>query len=201
MDRTKVYDRIARIYDLLDLPFERRRYRPIRPALFAGLGGRILDAGVGTGRNIEFYPPSADVIGIDISPRMLARARRRRDRLGANVELCEMDVMATSFPDDHFDHVVATFLFCVLKPSEQLPALRELARVCKPGGTIRLLEYSYSKDPVRRFGMRLWAPWVRLTYGAAFDRDTESYVDAAGLKLVGTRFLYADIIKLLELRT
>ena len=51
------YQRIAWVYDLLDLPFEHTRYRKIRPMIFAGLSGRILDAGVGTGRNFPFYPP------------------------------------------------------------------------------------------------------------------------------------------------
>src|ERR1051325_5418874 len=51
------YQRIAPFYDVLDLPFERRRYRALRPLLFRGLAGRLLDAGIGTGRNCEFYPP------------------------------------------------------------------------------------------------------------------------------------------------
>ncbi len=72
------YERIAWVYDLLDLPFEYGRYRRIRPLLFRDLSGRILDAGVGTGRNFPFYPPGADVVGIDLSPAMLARAERRR---------------------------------------------------------------------------------------------------------------------------
>jgi len=200
MTKQRTYNRIARLYDILDLPFERRRYRPIRPELFAGMNGAIMDAGVGTGRNMEFYPANAHVVGIDVSPRMLERARRQRERLGIDVELRELDVTKTDFPDDHFDHVVATFLFCVLDPSEQLPALRELARICKPDGTIRLLEYCYSADPWRRFVMRLWVPWVRFAYGAAFDRDTERYIETAGLELVSARFLYVDIIKMLELR-
>ena len=72
------YERIAPLYDLLDLPFEYSRYRKIRPLLFQGLKGRVLDAGIGTGRNIQFYPTEAQVVGIDISPAMLARAERRR---------------------------------------------------------------------------------------------------------------------------
>lgn len=200
MKKKHTYNRIARLYDILDLPFEHRRYRPIRPVLFAGMHGAILDAGVGTGRNMPFYPESAEVTGIDLSPRMLVRARHRGDRLGLDVELREMDVTRTDFPDDRFDHAVATFLFCVLDPADQLPALRELARICKPGGTVRLLEYCYSEDPRRRFVMRLWEPWVRFAYGAGFDRNTERYVADAGLELVSSRFLHADVIKLLELR-
>ncbi len=80
------YQRIAPLYDLLDLPFEHRRYRRIRPDLFQGLSGRVLDAGVGTGRNIPFYPPGAEVIGIDLSPAMLARAEQRRQALGGKIK-------------------------------------------------------------------------------------------------------------------
>ena len=200
MSKRYTYDRIARVYDLLDLPFERGRYQAIRPELFRGTGGTILDAGVGTGRNMPFYPPGAEVAGIDLSPRMLERAERRSAALGIAVDLREMDVRKMTFPDARFDHVVATFLFCVLDREDQTPALRELARVCKPGGDIRLLEYCYSADPRRRFVMRLWAPWVRFAYGAAFDRDTERSVEAAGLRVVTSRFLYADTIKMLVLR-
>jgi ubiquinone/menaquinone biosynthesis C-methylase UbiE len=193
------YTRIARFYDLLDFPFEYRRYRPIRRMLFRGVRGAVLDAGLGTGRNMPFYPSDGEVLGIDLSPQMLAQARKRRDSLGVAVELREMDVRATDFPDDRFDFVIATFLFCVLEEDDQLPALSELRRICKPGGEIRLLEYTYSTRPVNRFVMRLWAPWVRLMYGAAFDRHTERYVAAAGLRLVEERFVFQDIIKLLVL--
>ena len=194
------YDRVAPFYDLLDLPFEYRRYRPMRPQLFAGISGSILDAGVGTGRNLPFYPDGCRVTGIDSSPGMIARARKRRDKHGGDVELLEMNVLATTFPDRHFDAIVATFLFCVLDDELQLPALRELKRICKPGGVIRFLEYSYSSDPFRRFIMKLWAPWVRWVYGAGFDRKTEQYFPQAGLELVEQRFLYRDTIGLIVAR-
>jgi len=195
----KPYARIARFYDLLDFPFEYLRYRPIRRMLFQGVRGALLDAGVGTGRNMPFYPGDAEAFGIDLSPRMLAQAGKRKARLGVAVELREADVRATGFADDRFDFVIATFLFCVLAAEDQLPALNELRRVCKPGGEIRLLEYTLSTRPVKRLVMRLWAPWVRLVYGAAFDRETARYVDAAGLRLVEERFVFQDIIKLLVL--
>ncbi len=198
-DKKRTYARIARFYDLLDGPFEKNRYRAMRPVLFEGLSGRILDAGVGTGRNIEFYPSGSDVTGIDLSPAMLRRARKRRDAAGRALELVEMDARNTAFPDDHFDAVVATFLFCVLDYKDQLPALKELGRVCRPGGEIRLLEYGYSQNLRQRFVMRLWAPWVHWAYGARFDRDTERYVEDAGLTLLHKTFLYTDTVKLLVL--
>ena len=200
MSRRATYQRIARWYDLLDAPFERKRYQPIRPLLFAGLSGRILDAGVGTGRNIPFYPQDGDMLGIDLSPAMLTRASRRRDEVGRDVALMEMDVMHTSFEDNSFDAVVSTFLFCVLAPEHQLPALKELARICKPDGEIRLLEYSYSKNPMKRFIMRLWAPWVRFAYGAAFDRNTYLYLEEAGFEETENYFLVGDIIRLIVAR-
>jgi len=200
LQKQDAYDRIARLYDILDLPFEYGRYRPLRRALFAGVNGTILDAGVGTGRNFPFYPMGSKVAGIDLSPAMLSRARRRKVRTGTNVDLFQMNVTEMDFADNSFDVVVSTFLFCVLDAEHQLPALEELNRVCRPGGTINILEYAYSKNPLRRFVMRLWAPWVWFAYGARFDRNTEHYLEKAGLELVETDFLYKDIIKLLRVR-
>lgn len=194
------YQRIAPLYDLLDLPFEYGRYRAIRPLLFEGLSGRVLDAGVGTGRNIPFYPPGAEVTGIDISPAMLARAERRRAALGAEVQLRQMDVTRLEFPDDFFDACVATFLFCVLPDDQQAPALREIGRVVRPGGTIRLLEYVRPRGAFRRNVARLWAPWISWAYGASFDRRTEEHLLAVGLEVVSSRFVVDDLIKLITLQ-
>jgi ubiquinone/menaquinone biosynthesis C-methylase UbiE len=194
------YERIAPLYDLLDLPFEYGRYCKLRPPLVEGLTGRILDAGVGTGRNIPFYPPQAKVVGVDISPAMLVRAERRRLSLGADVELRRMDVTRLDFEDHCFDAAVATFLFCVLPDDLQVPALRELRRVVKPGGTIRLLEYVRPRSAIRRAVTRLWEPWVAWAYGAGFDRRTEERVPEAGLEVVGSRLVADDLIKLISLR-
>jgi len=197
-DTRATYRRVARFYDILDFPFEHGRYRALRPLLFEGASGAVLDAGVGTGRNMAFYPPGGRAVGIDLSWPMLRRAAGRR--APANTALAAMDVCALGFADHSFDHIASSFLFCVLEADRQLPALRELARVCKPAGEIRVLEYALSDDPFRRFVMRLWAPWVRFAYGASFDRDTEQYVAAAGLELIERRFLYRDVIKMLVMR-
>ena len=200
MAKSAEYRAIARLYDILDLPFEYVRYRPLRPKIWIGLTGRILDAGVGTGRNMAYYPAGAEIVGVDLSTAMLKRAAARKKRTATQVELVEADITNTSFPDNSFDAVVSTFLFCVLASELQLPALIELARICKPGGEIRILEYAISANPVRRFIMRLWAPWVRFAYSAAFDRETEQHLPTAGLQLIETRYLYGEIIKLLIAR-
>ena len=194
------YQRIAPFYDFLDRPFERKRYAGLRPLLFESLGGRLLDAGIGTGRNCAYYPPGADVAGIDTSPAMLARARERCPTLAASGALYQMDVTDLQFPTGSFDAAVASFLFCVLPDELQVPALRELGRVVRPGGLIRLLEYVRPKGRLRRFITRLWQPWVAWAYGASFDRQTERHIPAAGLELVESRFVVDDLLKLLTLR-
>src|SRR5436190_930396 len=157
------YQRIAWAYDLLDLPFEYGRYRKIRPLLFRGLSGRILEAGVGTGRNFPFYPPTSEVVGIDLSPAMLARAECRRHTAATKVELRQMDVTQLNFPDRSFDAAAATFLFCTLPDELQIAGMRELGRVVKPGGIIRCLEYDNGR------GLR-----VRLCDVVGLPRDVSS---------------------------
>ena len=208
------YQRIAWLYDLLDLPFERGRYRKIRPLMWEGLSGRILDVGVGTGRNIPYYPIGAatEIVGIDLSPAMLQQAERRSRKLHRTVELRRMDVTKLDFPDHSFDAAVATFLFCVLPEESQVPGLKELFRVVKPGGTIRLLEYVRPQGRFRGAVAKLWEPWMRWAYGAGFDRRTEHHLDRvlaqdhrdqvrAHHVTVRTEFVVADLIKLIEIRT
>jgi len=194
------YQRIAWAYDFLDLPFEYGRYRKIRPQLFRGLSGRILDAGVGTGRNFPFYPVNSTVIGIDLSPAMLAHAQRRLSTATTTIELRRMDVTRLEFPDRHFDAAVATFLFCVLPDELQVAGMRELRRVVKPGGIIRCLEYTRPSSGLRRAMTRLWQPWIHWAYGASFDRQTEKRAPQAGLHIFESRFVYDELIKLLGAR-
>ena len=194
------YERIAPLYDLLDLPFERNRYRALRPLLFRDLGGRLLDAGIGTGRNCPYYPPGAEVSGIDTSPAMLARARHRCSTLAETGRLFQMDVTALQFPTGSFDAAVASFLFCVLPDDQQVLGLRELGRVVKPGGLIRLLEYVRPKGGLRRAVSRVWQPWIAWAYGASFDRQTEQHAVVAGLEIAESRYVVDDLLKLLTLR-
>jgi ubiquinone/menaquinone biosynthesis C-methylase UbiE len=200
IDNLARYRRIAPYYDALDLLFERRRYRALRPLLFQNLAGRLLDAGVGTGRNFPFYPPDATVIGIDLSPAMLVRADRRRNEATAPIHLQQMDVTKLAFPNDTFDAAVATFLFCVLPDELQVPALRELGRVVQPGGPVRLLEYVRPQRTVRRIVSRIWQPWIAWAYGASFDRETEKHLPGAGLELVEARYVVDDLVKLITAR-
>lgn len=200
-DLRRRYQRIAPLYDLLDMPFEYWRYRPIRPLLFEGLSGVILDAGVGTGRNLPFYPTGAAVTGIDLSPAMLKQATRRLTSSRAIVELKVMDVTRLAFPNAYFDAAVASFLFCTLPDALQVAALCQIRRVVKPGGSIRLLEYSRPTGAFRRAVAQLWAPWAHWAYGASFDRRMEQYLPEAGLHLARVRNVAGDLVRLIEITT
>ena len=197
---SRQYQRIAPFYDFLELPFEYGRYRRLRRLVFDGLSGRILDAGVGTGRNVAFYPQGAEVVGIDISPAMLVRAARRLKKSSAAIELREMDASRLDFPAGSFDVAVATFLFCVLPNELQLPALRELGRVVRTDGSIRLLDYVRPQRPLRRAIAGLWEPWIGWAYGASFDHSTEELIPDVGLELVKAEYVVDDLVKMLTAR-
>ena len=191
------YQRIAPSYDLIELPFELRRYRSIRPLLFRGLHGRLLDAGVGAGRNIAFYPPGSEVVGVDLSPAMLKRAARRRSRSAATVRLMEMNLAKLTFADGYFDAAVASFVFCTMPKEERLAALRELSRVVGPTGRVRLLEYAPSKTPFGQVLARVWQPWVDWAFAARLDHDIALELSDAQLTVTASRYVTSSI-KLVE---
>ncbi|WP_328702916.1 class I SAM-dependent methyltransferase [Arenibaculum pallidiluteum] len=197
---SKTYDRIAPLYDALDFAYEVGWKRRLRSLVFAGTAGRILDAGAGTGCNMPLYPDGSEVVALDNSAAMLERAATRAARLGRSVDIRHGDLLDTGFPDGHFDHIVATFVFCVLPEPLQEPALRELARICRPGGTIRILDYTTSRRTPARIWMRAVSPWLRFAFAARYDASYESRLPAAGLETVESRHVFGDMVKLLVSR-
>ena len=191
------YQRIARVYDLIDLPFELLRYRSIRSLLFRDLNGRLLDAGAGTGRNVAFYPRGSEVFAVDLSPAMLKRAARRVKDSGATVHLLEMDLTKLAFADDFFDAAIASFVFCTMQPNARAAALRELARVVRADGRVRLLEYAPAQSAFRRAVAHIWQPWVRWAFGANLQQDIEPELAQESLTVISSRYVSSSI-KLIE---
>ncbi|EWY40191.1 type 11 methyltransferase [Skermanella stibiiresistens SB22] len=196
----QTYERIAPLYDVLDKAYEVSWKKRLRADVFRGAGGVILDAGCGTGCNIPFYPRDARVVGVDNSPGMLVRARKRALKEEVRADFLEMDLTRTHFPDNHFDAIAATFVFCVLPEELQLPVLREMRRVCKPDGTIRILDYTLSKKAPVRMMMRVVSPWLNFAFAARYTARYETYLPEAGLITVQNRFVMGDVVKLLELK-
>jgi ubiquinone/menaquinone biosynthesis C-methylase UbiE len=196
----RTYDRIAPLYDLFDGIYEHSWKRTLRAELFRVAQGRILDVGVGTGCNMPFYPPHAEVVGIDTSARMLERARARARQLGRGVDLRQMNLLALDFPDASFDTVAVTFVLLCLPDELQEPALEELRRVIRPDGQLLLLDYRLS----RKLGMRLWmrclSPWLRWAFAGRFDAPTERYLKVAGFEVARCRSAMVDGVRLMVLR-
>jgi phosphatidylethanolamine/phosphatidyl-N-methylethanolamine N-methyltransferase len=103
--------------------------------------GRVLEVGVGTGLALPRYSPHLEVTGIDFSHDMLARAREKvaEQRLRHVRELRQMDARNLAFPDQHFDTVTAMFLVSVVPEPERV--VSEMARVCKPGGEVVIVNH------------------------------------------------------------
>ena len=186
-------------YDILDYPWE-RQYQRWRPSLLAEVNGTVLEAGVGTGRNLRHYPPEADVTAFDLSPSMAKIATKRAKEAACRVTvLCQDATQLPCLPSNHFDWYIATFLFCVLPDQLQPLALAEMVRVLKPGGKVRILEMLYSKHPRLLRRQKLFAPFVEKVYGARFDRHTLEYLrEYNPIELSETRFLKADTYLLIE---
>lgn len=196
LTRTR-YNRLAPIYDWLEVFAEAFNFRRWRERLWDQVKGqKILEIGVGTGKNMPYYPPQAHVTAIDLSDRMVDRARDKAQRLGLEVDLCEMDAQRLDFPDDSFDAAVATFVFCSVP--DPVLGLRELARVVRPGGQIILLEHMRAENPLLGRLMDWLNPLVVRIMGANINRRTVDNVQRAGLKLAQVDDLSASgIVKLM----
>ncbi|MEW6048114.1 MAG: methyltransferase domain-containing protein [Bacillota bacterium] len=186
------YDRIAPIYDLMDMGSE-RRMGAWRKALWDGARGRILEVGVGTGKNMPYYPSGARVTAIDFSPRMLERAERRARRLGASVDLIQMDAQNLAFPDNSFDTVVTACVFCSVP--DPVRGLREIRRVLRPDGNLLMLEHMRSELPLVGPAMDLLNPLVVGVVGANINRRTLDNIRAAGLQITSVEDLLLDIFR------
>lgn len=195
----KRYAITAWFYDLLDWPWE-RQYRKWRPGLLKDVSGNVLEAGVGTGRNLEFYPQNVNLTALDFSRAMLKRAKKRAQAARCTVNFVQADATRMdALPTARYDWIIAFFLCCVLPEEIQDQAIAEYARVLKPGGRFRLLEMRYSDNPKLRRRQDLFTPFVEKVYGARFDRNTLTHVrNNPELIVTETRYLKQDTYLIIE---
>ena len=162
--------------------------------------GTVLEAGVGTGRNLQYYHRDVTLTAMDLSPAMLRKAQKRVGSADCSIDFVTDDVcLMTSIPSAKYDWIISTFLCCVMPEEVQPLALEQFARVLKPGGRFRLLEMLYSNIPSIRKRQERFARFVEKVYGARFDRNTLKLVELTpGLQVTGTKFLKDDTYLLIE---
>jgi len=185
-DTLKTYRLFSGSYDLVFGPvFHPGRKEAVRIANDRS-NQRILEVGVGTGLSLPHFRRDATVTGIDVSVEMLAKARRRVERRKlAHVEaLLEMDAENMSFADNAFDAVLALYVASVVPDPARFAA--EMRRVCKPNGTMVIVNHFTSENPAMRFIEKRLAPLAgKIGFHADFPLD--AFLAASGFQVRETR--------------
>lgn len=171
-DTLRTYRLFSGSYDLLFGPvFHLGRKEAVRIANDRPMQ-RILEVGVGTGLSLPYFRADAKVTGIDVSAEMLAKARRRveKSQLAQVKELLEMDAEKMSFEDNSFDVILALYVASVVPDPARFVA--EMRRVCRPGGTILIVNHFMSENGVMRFVEKRLAPLAgKIGFHADFSLD------------------------------
>jgi phosphatidylethanolamine/phosphatidyl-N-methylethanolamine N-methyltransferase len=139
----KIYELYGRTYGAFEFFFKRRIAKAIRRIPFSP-GEKVLDIGVGTGLSLPYYPKGVKVTGVDLSPGMLAKAKKKAAMTGAM--LVQGDALALPFADEAFDCVFMSHVIGTV-PDPHV-AMREAIRVARDGAMIAILNHFRSPYPV-----------------------------------------------------
>jgi ubiquinone/menaquinone biosynthesis C-methylase UbiE len=171
----------ALLYDALMAPLGWMGLTQARQRLVAGVHGRILEVGAGTGLALSGYALERveSITALDIDPSALERARRRRP----GIEISQGDVQDMSlFRDEAFDFVISSLVFCSV--DDPARGLAEIHRVLRRDGELRMLEHVRAPSPrLARLQDRLTPLWCRVAGGCRLNRETASAVQAAGFHI------------------
>lgn len=181
-------------YDRMMAPMEKIIMAKWRQQLLSKVNGLILEAGVGTGANLPFYPDGAKVIAVDFSPKMLEVAKRKLTSTKAQVELRLADIQKLPFNNNTFDTIVTACVFCTVPDPVQ--GFKELRRVIKPEGILYFLEHVRSQKFILGRLMDYINPLAVRFSGTNINRITEDNIRMSGMKIVHREQLFSDIVKL-----
>jgi len=190
------WDRAAARFDVMTGLGPERRWGPIKRELFSHMGaGKILFVATGSGLDFEHFPPGRDILGIDISKRMLEKAGPRASLYevsGGSLVLRHMDVEALDVQDGTFDQAFTSCTFCsVPRPVE---GLREILRVLKPGGDLYMFEHTGSRYFPFNLMLHAMTPLSR-RMGPDLNRRTVDNVARSGFNLREVRNYFLDVVK------
>lgn len=180
-----LYDRVARVYDWFLAPLEWCGGSKRRARILRGAAGDVLDLGIGTGYSLSLYPSGIRLTAIDVSERMLERARARASRAHRSVLFWRASVERLPFDNESFDTVTATYLWGTV--SSPAVGLEEVARVLRSGGQFRMLELEGPRLP----GVRLLSRWLlqlpRAVLGQPPAEDIVDDLQEAGFTILRIR--------------
>ncbi|AEW95106.1 MULTISPECIES: class I SAM-dependent methyltransferase [Streptomycetaceae] len=176
--QSRVERRFAAWYDRMNAGVERRWAGARRAALVAGLTGRVLDLGAGTGANLPHFRAAGQVSAVEPSAAMRERLTAKLGRAHVPVQVVDAAAEVLPFPDGYFDAVVCTLVLCTVP--DQARALAEIRRVLRPGGQLAFLEHVRATGAAAR-AQDLLAPLVHyLGAGCHPNCDTLAALAAAG---------------------
>ncbi len=195
----KKYDRFAKFYDLFEGGMEKKKFSCWRKQILGNLKGNILEIGVGTGKNLKYYNQNAKVVGIDLSPKMLAKAKDKLKILrNKNIKLEEADAQKLKFKDNSFDYVVCTFVLCSVP--DPVKALKEMKRVVKKKGKILMLEHTKSDYFIIKVFQYIHNPLSKALLGVNINRDTLGNIRKVGLEPKYKDLAFFDVFKKIEVK-
>ncbi|HWI96564.1 MAG TPA: class I SAM-dependent methyltransferase [Solirubrobacterales bacterium] len=172
----------AALYDRGLKATEENGLRDMRREVLSGASGRTVDLGAGTGVNLDLYPGAvSELVMVEPDPHMFKQLRAKAAGRGG-VELLEASAQELPFADGSFDTAVFTLVLCTV-PDPEL-ALREAARVLKPGGKLLFIEHVRAEEAgLASWQDRLEKPWRFLADGCHCNRDTVAMIEGSPLKL------------------
>lgn len=191
----KKWDRAARSYDFMTGFGPDKRWAPYKKALFSDMRGRILFLALGTGLDIQFFPPGQDITAIDISEKMIAKATERVQAYDGDLKVMQMDVHELAFEDATFDQVYTSCTFCSVP--DPIGGLTSLRRVMKPGAELGMFEHTGSAYFPFRQMFDLMNPFSSRA-GPSVNRPTVANVEAAGFEIREVRHVYLDVVKTIQ---
>lgn len=155
--------------------------------------GDTLEVAIGTGLNLPHYPTDVRLLGVDLSPEMLALAESAAKRIGRTIELSVGDAQDLPFADHSFDTVVCTYGLCSV--SEDAKVIIEMNRVLRPGGRLILVDHIRSSiTPIFWFQWLYEVIWSR-PRGGYVTRRPALHVMAAGFQIEVRDRLRAGIVE------
>lgn len=186
------WDNAAATFDFMSAYGPEKRWEPFKREFFSAMHGKILFLAVGTGLDIAFFPPNQDIVGIDISSKMLERAQDRVAKYQGKIEVHEMDVHDLPFPDGTFDQVFTSCTFCSVP--DPVRGLETLKRVLKPCGELRMFEHTGSRYYPFKLLLNMMNPLSK-KLGPEVNRDTVSNVRKAGFRVREVKHIFLDVVK------